>query len=67
VWNIFFLNTPCFDILVLLLFWRGSCFLFLFFSMLFDWSTLFSMLLEHILFFSITLSPFARLQEEKSL
>jgi hypothetical protein len=30
-----FLNTPCFEILLLLLFWRGSCFLFHFF-MLFD-------------------------------
>jgi hypothetical protein len=44
-----FLNTPCFEILLLLLFWRGSCFTL--FSMLFDWSTFFvSMLLEHILF-----------------
>jgi hypothetical protein len=23
-----FLNTPCFEILLLLLFWRGSCFTF---------------------------------------
>jgi hypothetical protein len=30
----FFLNTPCFEILLLLLFWR-SCFLYLF-SILFD-------------------------------
>jgi phosphatidylserine decarboxylase len=43
----------------------------LFFLMLFDWSTMFSMLLEHILslslFFLRPLSPFARIQEEKSL
>jgi hypothetical protein len=35
-----FLSTPCFEILLLLLFWRGSCFTL--FSMLFDWSTFFS-------------------------
>jgi hypothetical protein len=37
-----------------------------FFPMLFDWSTFFSMFLEHILslFFQWPLSPFARLQEE---
>jgi hypothetical protein len=43
------LNTPCFEILLLPLFWRGHASLF--FSMLFDWSTFFSMLFEHILFF----------------
>jgi hypothetical protein len=34
-----FLNTPCFEILLLPLFWRGSCFTL--FSMLFDRSTCF--------------------------
>ena len=33
-----FLSTPCFEILLLLLFWRGPA---SFFSMLFDWSTFF--------------------------
>jgi hypothetical protein len=28
---VFFLNTPCFEILFLLLVWRGVCFLSLFF------------------------------------
>jgi hypothetical protein len=45
-----FLSTPCFDILLLLLFWRGVM-LHFFFFMLFDWRTFFSMLLEPILFF----------------
>jgi hypothetical protein len=61
-----FLNTPCFEILLLFLFWRGVM-LHQFFSMLYDWSTFFSMLLEHILFCQWLLSPFARIQEEKSL
>jgi hypothetical protein len=37
----FFLNTPCFEILLLPLFWRGGH-VFLFFSMLFDPRTFFS-------------------------
>jgi hypothetical protein len=38
----FFLNTPCFEILFLLLFWRGVMLsFFLTLSMLFDWSTFF--------------------------
>jgi hypothetical protein len=55
-----FRSTPCLEILFLLLFWRGSCFTFF---MLFDWSTfVFSMLLEHILFFN---DPSLLLQEYK--
>jgi hypothetical protein len=47
-----FLSTPCSEILLLLLFWRGVMLHFFLFSMLFDWSTyIFPMLLEHILFF----------------
>jgi hypothetical protein len=57
-----FLNTPCFEVILLLLFWRRSCFLSLFFSMLFDWSTFFSMLFEHILFSN---DPSLILQEYK--
>jgi hypothetical protein len=34
-----FLNTPCFEILLLPLFWRGV--MLHFFSMLFDWCTFF--------------------------
>jgi hypothetical protein len=55
-----FLSTPCFEILLLLLFWRGSCLLL--FSMLFDWSTFFYASLS---IFSMTTLSF--LQEEKSL
>jgi hypothetical protein len=41
---------------------EGGHALFLFFSMLFDWSTFFSMLLEHILsFFSMTLLSFCKI------
>jgi hypothetical protein len=36
-----FLNTPCFEILLLLSFWRGVMLSFSFFLMLFDWSTIF--------------------------
>jgi hypothetical protein len=46
-----FLNTPCFEILLLLLFWRG---VMLSFSLFFLCSLIgahFFMLLEHILFF----------------
>jgi hypothetical protein len=55
-----FLNTPCFEILLLPLFWRGWCFTL--FLMLFDRSTIFSMLLEHILFL---MTPLSFLQEYK--
>jgi hypothetical protein len=37
-----FLNTPCLEILLFLLFWRGVMPSFSFFLMLFDWSTFFS-------------------------
>jgi hypothetical protein len=46
-----FLNTPWLEILLLLLFWRGSCFIFLFFSMLFDWSTFLYASWAYTLFF----------------
>jgi hypothetical protein len=36
-----FLNTPCFGILLLLLFWTGVMLSLSFFLMLFDWSTIF--------------------------
>jgi hypothetical protein len=48
-----FLNTPCFEILLLPLFWRRVM-LYSSFSMLYDHITFFPMLLEHILFFNDT-------------
>jgi hypothetical protein len=51
-----FLNTPCFEILLLLSFGGGHASPF--FPMLFDWSTFFSMLLEH---FSMTPLSFCKI------
>jgi hypothetical protein len=36
-----FLSTPCFEILLLFLFWRGHAFFLSFFSILLVWSTFF--------------------------
>jgi hypothetical protein len=44
------LNTPCFEILLLLLFWRGHAFFFFFFAMLFDWSIFLCFLSIYYLF-----------------
>jgi hypothetical protein len=62
VWNIFFvfLSTSCFEILPLAFIWEGVMLHYFFFSMLFDLSTVFSMLLEHILFFSMTPLSFCK-------
>jgi hypothetical protein len=67
VWNIFVCFskcTPCFEILLLLLFWRGG---HASFFILFDWSTyiFFLCFLSIYSFFPWPLSPFVRLQEEK--
>jgi hypothetical protein len=59
-----FLNTPCFEILLLLFSLEGGHALL--FSMLFDWSTFFSMLLEHILFFSMTPLSFCKITRRES-
>jgi hypothetical protein len=63
-----FLDTPCFDILLLPLFWRGSCLSI--FPMLFDWSKFLyaSLSIYFSLSFSmISLSPFARRQTSLEL
>jgi hypothetical protein len=70
-WNIFlfvFVSTPCFEILLLLLFWRGWCFTFFSFYMLCDWSTFFlPLLFEHILFSMTPLSFCKNTRKEISL
>jgi hypothetical protein len=63
---VFFLNTPCFEILLLPLLWRRVM-LYSFFSMLYDHITFFSYASWAYTFFQWHLSPFARIQEEKSL
>jgi hypothetical protein len=45
-----FLSTPCFEIFLLLLFWRGVMFHFVLCSLI-GAHIIFSMLFEHILFF----------------
>jgi hypothetical protein len=49
-----FRSTPCFDILLLPLFFRGSCFTLLFYALLLE--HIFLMLLEHIIFSMTPLS-----------
>jgi hypothetical protein len=60
-----FLGTPCFEILLLLLCWREVMLHHFFYALWLE--HIFSMLFEHILFLQWPLSPFVRMQEEKSV